>query len=68
MEGRRSEEETRRSTRSLCSSSEGDESLNCYGPMSPTFKVSRHTTGGPYNNVFRLQMTFNHAVNPVVNL
>ncbi|KAM8762370.1 uncharacterized protein AB9X84_007168 [Acanthopagrus schlegelii] len=38
VEGRRSEEETRRSTRSLCSSSEGDESLNCYGPMSPTFK------------------------------
>lgn len=52
MEGRRSEEEIRRSTRSLCSSSEGDESLNCYGPMSPTFKVSRHTTGGPYKNVF----------------
>ncbi|XP_030582023.1 lymphocyte-specific protein 1-like isoform X2 [Archocentrus centrarchus] len=33
------EEENRRSAISLCSSSsEGEESLNCYGPMSPTFK------------------------------
>uniref|UniRef100_UPI0037E78FA6 lymphocyte-specific protein 1-like isoform X2 n=1 Tax=Semicossyphus pulcher TaxID=241346 RepID=UPI0037E78FA6 len=38
MEGRRSEEETRRSAASVCSSSEGEDSLNCYGPMSPTFK------------------------------
>ncbi|XP_070821813.1 lymphocyte-specific protein 1-like [Chaetodon trifascialis] len=38
VEGRRSEEVNRSSTASLCSSSEGEESLNCYGPMSPTFK------------------------------
>ncbi|XP_042347097.1 LOW QUALITY PROTEIN: non-muscle caldesmon-like [Plectropomus leopardus] len=37
VEGRRSEEVTRRSAVSLCSSSEGEESVN-YGPMSPTFK------------------------------
>nr|XP_046251745.1 lymphocyte-specific protein 1-like isoform X2 [Scatophagus argus] len=37
-EDRSSEEASRRSTRSLCGSSRGDESLNCYGPMSPTFK------------------------------
>nr|XP_020495864.1 lymphocyte-specific protein 1-like isoform X1 [Labrus bergylta] len=36
-EGRRSEEMSRRSAESVCSS-EGDEALNCYGPMSPTFK------------------------------
>uniref|UniRef100_A0AAQ5Z663 Lymphocyte specific protein 1 a n=2 Tax=Amphiprion ocellaris TaxID=80972 RepID=A0AAQ5Z663_AMPOC len=35
---RRSEEVNRRSAASLCSSSEGEETLNCYGPMSPTFK------------------------------
>ncbi|XP_041845071.1 lymphocyte-specific protein 1-like isoform X2 [Melanotaenia boesemani] len=35
--GRRSEE-VNRSPGSLCSSSEGEESLSCYGPMSPTFK------------------------------
>ncbi|KAM9367029.1 uncharacterized protein ABDE67_005992 [Symphorus nematophorus] len=34
----RSEEVNRRSTASRCSSSDGDESLHCYGPMSPTFK------------------------------
>ncbi|XP_008295538.1 non-muscle caldesmon-like isoform X1 [Stegastes partitus] len=34
---RRNEELNRRSAASLCSS-EGDETLNCYGPMSPTFK------------------------------
>ncbi|XP_039457656.1 lymphocyte-specific protein 1-like [Oreochromis aureus] len=33
-----SEEENRSSAISLCSSSDGEESLNCYGPMSPTFK------------------------------
>ncbi|XP_031179499.2 non-muscle caldesmon-like isoform X1 [Sander lucioperca] len=37
MEGRRSEEVSRRSATSRCSSSEGEELLN-YGPMSPTFK------------------------------
>ncbi|XP_041793708.1 lymphocyte-specific protein 1-like [Chelmon rostratus] len=37
-EGGRSEEVSRSSAASLCSSSEGEESLNCYGPMSPTFK------------------------------
>ncbi|XP_019112688.1 lymphocyte-specific protein 1-like isoform X1 [Larimichthys crocea] len=37
-EGQRSEEVNRRSATSRCSSSEGDESLHCYGPMSPTFK------------------------------
>ncbi|XP_040891038.1 lymphocyte-specific protein 1-like isoform X2 [Toxotes jaculatrix] len=36
---RRSDEVNRRSAVSLCSSSsEGEELLNCYGPMSPTFK------------------------------
>ncbi|XP_018538788.1 lymphocyte-specific protein 1 [Lates calcarifer] len=37
---RRSEEVNTRSAASLCSSSssEGEEPLNCYGPMSPTFK------------------------------
>ncbi|XP_023262706.1 non-muscle caldesmon-like [Seriola lalandi dorsalis] len=35
---RRSEEVNRTSAVSLGSSSEGEESLNCYGPMSPTFK------------------------------
>ncbi|XP_045889175.1 lymphocyte-specific protein 1-like [Micropterus dolomieu] len=34
----RSEEGNRRSTVSLCSSIEGEEPLNSYGPMSPTFK------------------------------
>ncbi|XP_035538375.1 lymphocyte-specific protein 1-like isoform X2 [Morone saxatilis] len=38
MEDRRSEEVNRNSAASICSSSEGEESLNCYGPMSPTFK------------------------------
>lgn len=33
-----SELENRSSAISLCNSSEGEESLNCYGPMSPTFK------------------------------
>ncbi|XP_070685886.1 non-muscle caldesmon-like [Pempheris klunzingeri] len=38
-EGRRSEDVNKRSAVSLCSSSsEGEEPLNCYGPMSPTFK------------------------------
>ncbi|KAM6943549.1 lymphocyte-specific protein 1-like [Xenentodon cancila] len=39
-EGRiwRSEVVSSRCAGSLCSSSEGEESLNCYGPMSPTFK------------------------------
>ncbi|XP_069581727.1 lymphocyte-specific protein 1-like isoform X1 [Brachyistius frenatus] len=37
--GGRREEANRRSAASLCSSSsEGEEPLNCYGPMSPTFK------------------------------
>ncbi|KAM7014982.1 uncharacterized protein LKV04_013055 [Tautogolabrus adspersus] len=36
-EGRRSEEMSRRSAESVCSN-EGEETLNCYGPMSPTFK------------------------------
>uniref|UniRef100_A0A8C6KQA5 Non-muscle caldesmon-like n=2 Tax=Nothobranchius furzeri TaxID=105023 RepID=A0A8C6KQA5_NOTFU len=35
---RRSEEMYSRSSGSLLSGSEGEESLNCYGPMSPTFK------------------------------
>lgn len=35
----RSEEVNRKSAASLCSSNEGEEPLNCYGPMSPTFKV-----------------------------
>ncbi|XP_017282232.1 non-muscle caldesmon isoform X2 [Kryptolebias marmoratus] len=35
---RRSEEVNSRSSGSLVSTSEGEESLNCYGPMSPTFK------------------------------
>ncbi|XP_071345652.1 non-muscle caldesmon-like [Trachinotus anak] len=34
----RSSEEVNRSAVSLGGSSEGDEPLNCYGPMSPTFK------------------------------
>ncbi|XP_044071243.1 non-muscle caldesmon-like isoform X2 [Siniperca chuatsi] len=38
MAGKRSEEVNRRSTVSVCSSSEGEVPLNCYGPMSPTFK------------------------------
>ncbi|KAL7405510.1 hypothetical protein ABVT39_002226 [Epinephelus coioides] len=37
MEGRRSEEVSRESAVSVCSSSEGEEPVN-YGPMSPTFK------------------------------
>ncbi|XP_068596799.1 lymphocyte-specific protein 1-like [Brachionichthys hirsutus] len=37
-EDRRREEVGRRPSRSFSSSSSGDESLNCYGPMSPTFK------------------------------
>ncbi|XP_072237252.1 uncharacterized protein [Leuresthes tenuis] len=41
--GRRSEE-VNRSEGSLCSS-DGEESLNCYGPMSPTFKVTCTTEG-----------------------
>ncbi|KAG8001183.1 Lymphocyte-specific protein 1, partial [Nibea albiflora] len=48
-EGQRSEEVNRRSATSRCSSSEGDESLQCYGPMSPTFKDevnSRVSTDG----------------------
>ncbi|TKS69495.1 Lymphocyte-specific protein 1 47 kDa actin-binding protein 52 kDa phosphoprotein [Collichthys lucidus] len=42
-EGQRSEEVNRRSATSRCSSSEGDESLHCYGPMSPTFKIIERT-------------------------
>lgn len=61
MEGR-SEELNRRSAVSLCSSSEGEEPLNCYGPMSPTFKVSHQTKGGPYVNVFQIQIAFKCAV------
>ncbi|XP_005952365.1 trichohyalin [Haplochromis burtoni] len=40
-----SELENRSSAISLCNSSEGEESLNCYGPMSPTFKVTCKTEG-----------------------
>lgn len=36
--GRRREEEDPAWDFSVCSSLEGDEQLNCYGPMSPTFK------------------------------
>ncbi|KAI3377323.1 hypothetical protein L3Q82_008527 [Scortum barcoo] len=50
VEGRGSEEVSRRSAASFCSSSsEGEEPLNCYGPMSPTFKDevnSRVSTDG----------------------
>ncbi|XP_074522910.1 uncharacterized protein LOC141788022 isoform X2 [Halichoeres trimaculatus] len=38
VECRSSEETNRRSGISVCSSSDGEELLNCYGPMSPTFK------------------------------
>ncbi|XP_034536512.1 trichohyalin-like [Notolabrus celidotus] len=38
VESRSSEEMNRRSAVSVCSSSDGEELLNCYGPMSPTFK------------------------------
>lgn len=37
------DEEVDRSTHSVCSS-KGDESLTCYGPMSPTFKVNNEVS------------------------
>lgn len=70
---RRSEEEevSRGSAGSLVSSSsggggggggEGEETLNCYGPMSPTFKVTRKTKGGLRKEFSFLQGLLKNAV------
>lgn len=60
-----SEEENRSSAISLCSSSDGEESLNCYGPMSPTFKVTCKTEGDLQDAFWYLLGLHNHMVSSV---
>lgn len=60
-----SELENRSSAISLCNSSEGEESLNCYGPMSPTFKVTCKTEGDLQDFFWYLLGLHNHMVSSV---